>query len=704
MNTQKITIKSILSQGIINHENGDFAEAKKKYLQVLSLDKRNSQALHYIGIIEAQNGNFTLAIESFTKAIQLNPIDPFILCNRANALNTIGKYQEALNDIDKANLLKISKITPLNIKGNILHNLGKYTESENIFKEIITIEVNNSDAITNLANSQKEQGKLEEAFSNYKKSLLINPNSPETHLNFAIALMTEGSLELASNHIRKSISLNPKYWDAYYQMGLNYEKKCDIKNAIENMQIASHNGHALAQWGLPFIRASIYNNERFINDQKILEQFVDELTTVSENLKNYDTLTKINIVGSKQPFDFSYRTTANKNVLSVYGKMCNELMHDFQNSLKPKFIKRSINKKIRIGIVGEHIRNHSVWNILTKGIIENINNESFEIYIFHLGNIFDEETKIAAELATSYVNDCGNIQTWCDKIIASNIDVVIYPEIGMHKLTAQLACLRLAKLQLAFWGHPETTGFPTIDYFISSKLIEPAGNANNYYESVHLLPDLGCYFSPPKVTASYFTKTMLGINEEVSILLCPGVSFKYNEDFDDIVLRIVTAKDDIRFIFFNSNIYKSEFLKDRLNRKFINHGLEFSDYITFLPWPNLSDLYGLMSISSLCLDTIVHSGFNTAISCVECSLPQITLEGNFFRNRQASAILRNIEITETITNSIQEYVDITIKLLNNGSLLNSIKEKIALNKHFLYKNNKPIRSLENFIFKKLKNE
>ena len=35
-----------------------------------------------------------------------------------------------------------------------------------------------------------------------------------------------------------------------------------------------------------------------------------------------------------------------------------------------------------------------------------------------------------------------------------------------------LSYLKLAKKQITSWGHPETTGNETIDYFLTSKLLE----------------------------------------------------------------------------------------------------------------------------------------------------------------------------------------------------------------------------------------
>jgi len=49
--------------------------------------------------------------------------------------------------------------------------------------------------------------------------------------------------------------------------------------------------------------------------------------------------------------------------------------------------------------------------------------------------------------------------------------VLLYSEIGMDGVAAQL--LRLAPVQCNNWGHPVTSGFPSLDYFLSSALMEP---------------------------------------------------------------------------------------------------------------------------------------------------------------------------------------------------------------------------------------
>ena len=45
--------------------------------------------------------------------------------------------------------------------------------------------------------------------------------------------------------------------------------------------------------------------------------------------------------------------------------------------------------------------------------------------------------------------------------------MIIYPEIGMSSVIYYLAMQRLAPIQTALIGHPDTSGMSTIDYYIS---------------------------------------------------------------------------------------------------------------------------------------------------------------------------------------------------------------------------------------------
>ena len=62
-----------------------------------------------------------------------------------------------------------------------------------------------------------------------------------------------------------------------------------------------------------------------------------------------------------------------------------------------------------------------------------------------------------------------------------------------------LTLIKLAKIHITSWGHPETTGNKNINYFLSSKLLETHGYEKNYSEKVLLANYLPMYFYKPKL-------------------------------------------------------------------------------------------------------------------------------------------------------------------------------------------------------------
>ena len=89
---------------------------------------------------------------------------------------------------------------------------------------------------------------------------------------------------------------------------------------------------------------------------------------------------------------------------------------------------------------------------------------------------------------------------WARIIRDRDLDALIYPELGMNETTLALATLRLAPQQLAAWGHPETSGLPTLDGFLSAELFEPPDAQDHYTEPLVRLPNLGVHCEPHGVT------------------------------------------------------------------------------------------------------------------------------------------------------------------------------------------------------------
>ena len=77
----------------------------------------------------------------------------------------------------------------------------------------------------------------------------------------------------------------------------------------------------------------------------------------------------------------------------------------------------------------------------------------------------------------------------------------------MDPLMTQLAALRLAPIQCVTWGHPVTSGLPTVDYFLSSELMEPKDGQDHYSERLIRLPGIGVCYAKPVIPRPLLNKT-----------------------------------------------------------------------------------------------------------------------------------------------------------------------------------------------------
>src|SRR4029450_704946 len=138
-----------------------------------------------------------------------------------------------------------------------------------------------------------------------------------------------------------------------------------------------------------------------------------------------------------------------------------------------------------------------------------------------------------------------------------------------------LASLRLAPVQCLTWGHPETSGYPTIDYFLSSDLMEPPGGEDHYTEKLIRLPTLSVYYEPSDDDSVDVTRQGLGLRPGATAFWCGQSLYKYLPQDDEVYPRIARAVPDCQFVFIEHPNGKAatEVFWRRLTQAFAAHGL-----------------------------------------------------------------------------------------------------------------------------------
>ena len=722
----------ICENGLRLLQQGNLEEADKLFLEAHSLDAENIDALNLLGIrsyqkSELQNAlnflnsanhlapnsaqilsnlglvhhalhDFQTALECFNHAIASEPKIPEAHNNRGNALKALGKSREAVNAYENAIRLRPNYAEALNNRGIIFLEDGNHQAGISLIEKAIQANPNFAVAFNSLGNALTQLENYEGAFQCFERALQINPGYLDACLNFGNSLKKAKQISAAIDCYQHALKINPEYVKTFYLLGEIYYDigDCDLAKTYYAKSLELEPSNIQAQFALVIAQIpKVYRSEQeLIDSRKSFSNQLEHLYTIKQ--LSLDSEEAAKILG-RHPFYLAYQDQNNEPLLSQYGVISTKQAQQLQEGLKYVQQNPKSGAKIRVGIVSHFFSSHPVWHAITKGWVQHLNPDQFEIHLFNTGGIEDAETALAKANSANYLN-CTNCVERAAQIIAKqNVDVLLYPEIGMDTTSKALACLRLTPVQAASWGHPETTGLPTIDFYLSGQLLEPV-NANNFYsEELIQLPSMGTYFENAFVQSSTPNLEVLNINPSSPILLCAGSPSKYTPNSDAVFVEIAKKLGNCQFIFFNFDENLTSILKERLRLAFANAQLDANLFLRFIPFLKKEEFHGLMKTADLYLDTIGFSGFNTAMQALACDLPVVTIEGARMRGRLASAILNHISLQDLVCQSHSGYINLVVELIKNPALLSLYRDKIAQSKANLFNDLEPIRSLESFL-------
>jgi predicted O-linked N-acetylglucosamine transferase (SPINDLY family) len=403
-------------------------------------------------------------------------------------------------------------------------------------------------------------------------------------------------------------------------------------------------------------------------------------------------------VGSSQPFYLAYQGHNDRDLQRIYGELlCRVMAARYPTPAFPP--PPGEDEKVRLAIVSGYFRGHTVWKLLIRGWLNQLDRRKFAIFGYHIGGDRDSETEAAAALCERFVEGPMSGERWRDEILADAPHIVLYPEVGMDPVAAWLAAQRLAATQCLSWGHPETTGYPTLDYFLSSALMEPADADEHYTERLVRLPNLSICYEPPNVKPVPGERAQLTLRDTATVFWSGQSLFKYLPQFDQVFPRIAKEVGDCQFVFieFHRGPQVTAAFRARLEGAFAEFGLEASQYCVILPRLDLDHFVAAIGFCDIVLDTISWSGGNTTLEGLAQDTPIVTLPGPMMRGRHTKAILEMMGIEETIAETVDDYVAIAVRLARDAAWRQAIRERIAANKHRVYRDRVPIAALEEFL-------
>ena len=664
--TMSPELASAFSQALALHQAGRLADAEKMYRIILKAQPDHFDSLHLLGVIFHQRGDHAEAVRQIDVALKINPKMASAYSNRGVALGELKRFEEALASYDKALALKPDYEEAFNNRGNALGEVKRFGEALASYDKALALKPDYAEAFNNRGAALGEVKRFEEALASYDKALALKPDYAEAFYNRGNALKEMNRLDDALASYDKALALKPDYAEAQFglcmaELPILYENEPEI-----------------------IVRRTAY--ERRL---RVLCDAGDRSTNLADLAKG---------VGSSQPFFLAYQGYNDRDLQALYGSfVCRVMAKCYPPAaLAPP---PGAREPVRVGIVSGFFRQHSNWKLPIKGWLSQLDRRRFRIFGYHTGVLQDAETKAAAALCDRFVQGPLPIDGWRAEILADAPHVLMYPEVGMDPVAATLAAQRFAAVQCNSWGHPDTSGFPTLDYYLSSDLMEPPDAQDHYTERLVRLPNLSVYCEPIDPPPASIARQDLGLRSTAMVYWCGQSLYKYLPQFDEVFPRIVRAVGDCQFAFiqYQRGAHITELFRQRLNRAFGALGLKADDHCLFLP---RLDEHKFVAASGQCevfLDSINWSGCNSTLESLIHNLPIVTMTGPLMRGRHSMAILRMMGVTETIAETIDDYVSIAVRLARDVPWRTAVKAKISANKHRVYRDRTCVSALEEFL-------
>ncbi len=677
--------------GVIAYQVGDKDSAIDLISRALSIEPNYAEAHYHLGHIFGNTNNHREAAASYQKALAINP-------EYANAHHSLGKvlskldlWEEAVPMFEKAIALNPDNAEAVNDLGNALFKTHRFDESAERYQQAIDIKPDYAEAHYNLGKTFREISKPDEAITSYQNAIKFKPEFAVTYNNLGNVLKEKYRLDEAVSSYRKALTKNPRYAEALFNLGVVLQEQGNRDEAKKHFEMALLLRPEKDGWRLrkDLLLPVIPNSLEQIRSSR------ETLTKAISDLQNRPLVVEDPTVDvGATNFYLAYHSQNNKDLLSDIAQLhllsCPKLDFVAPHCRSPR---KNQTRRLRVGVLSAYLKDHTVGKLF-RGLVEHLSKEPFEVIVFRLPGSADEMSEAFNQAANQVVRLDQNLERDQKKIAAQELDILLYLEIGMDPYTYFLSFARLAPVQVVSIGHAESSGVPSIDYFLSSDLTEPANADQHYSEHLIKLSYLPTYYYRPEQPTAPASRADFGLPDNCRLYVYPQTLFKLHPGLDTTLGKLLRRDPDGRLIFIDDGI--GGHWNQRIIKRFSQPFPDVIDRIIFLPKMSYQKFLRLLLVADAILDNPFLSGTNSGLEAFGVGAPVVAWPGKYCSGNCVTACYRQMGLSDMIATDEETYVQLALRLAQDKGFQLRMQNAIKANSHNLFERIEVIREIEAF--------
>ena len=636
----------------LQEATGDAKGALANLERSLELDPRFVQAYRFLGILRGEAGDTVRAAAAFEQAVRLDPNHAGGWNNLGSAQRTLGRLEDAERSFARAVALRPDyQLAAANL-GRLQRDRGAPERAEQTLREALARQLGKPPywpLVVLLAGLLRERGELDESVQLYLQVIQAAPDqSSGEWFNLGSALNERGEPERAREAYARAYATN----------------RNDLRGLI---------GQNL---GLPLI----YADTAALDAART--EFGAGLATLGHDLDAALVgLSEAQVLDGLRWTNFflAYQGGNDRALQAGYAALVARAVGTVAPQWLAPIARRPLaGRRIRVGFASAFFHTGTCGRYFKSWIID-LDRDRFDVYVYHLSPGIDDVASEIARRADHFIEFGGSRarpSIVAPAIRGDDLDVLVYPELGMDVASFALAALRLAPRQYAGWGHPVTIGHATIDAFFSCEAMEPDGAEAHYVEPLIRLPGMGTRYERPEVSPDA-TRKQFALPDGPVLLLCPQSLFKIHPENDALFAEILAQNPGALLVLFAGRhpAITDQFMR-RFSRTLDRHGIAIRERTRVLPPVDHDDYLRINLVCDAMVDTLHWSGGNTSLDALACGLPVVTLPGAFMRGRQSAGMLSLLGVPELIARDRADYVSLASRLIAEPAWRRSLADRI----------------------------